>query len=179
MRNRSGRVIAVVAMLGSFLLGGLTYGAVQWAGADGAGVTYYGCLSVKGALSKVGTVSTTLCPKSDQQISWNSVGPQGPPGPAGTSAFGTAPPFAPVSSTGAQCTIGQIILTAGPFAQGVIANGQYLSRTIDPVLFQVIGTQFGDDPNGNGVLFRVPDLQAAAPNGLTYSICDRGVFPTP
>jgi phosphoketolase len=33
---------------------------------------------------------------------------------------------------------------------------------------------------GDGVTtFAVPNLQAAAPNGLTYSICDQGIFPSP
>ena len=79
---------------------------------------------------------------------------------------------------GATCTIGQILLTAAPFAQGVIANGQYLDRTQYTALFDMIGTTYGDDPNGQGILFRVPDLTGAAPNGLTYSICALGVFPS-
>jgi microcystin-dependent protein len=42
-------------------------------------------------------------------------------------------------------------------------------------LFDLIGTLYG----GDGVTtFGLPDLRAAAPNGLTYSICDLGVFPS-
>ena len=41
-------------------------------------------------------------------------------------------------------------------------------------LFSLLGTNFG----GNGVTtFALPDLRAAAPNGLTYSICDEGIYP--
>jgi microcystin-dependent protein len=80
-------------------------------------------------------------------------------------------------ATGRTCTIGEIILSAGPLAPGYVANGQYLNRTQEPVLFDLIGTTFGDDPNNAGILFRLPDLRSAAPNGLTYSICSRGIFP--
>lgn len=55
-------------------------GSIVLAGASGSSTTYYACLS-KGALSKVGTVSPTCAPPS-KVISWNSVGPQGPPGVA-------------------------------------------------------------------------------------------------
>ena len=70
-----------------------------------------------------------------------------------------------------------------PGAQGVIANGQYLNRDQEPVLFAVIGTKYGEDPNypaftSTPYPFRMPDLTSAAPNGLTYSICTRGIFPS-
>ena len=105
-------------------------------------------------------------------------GPQGPPGPSGTSTqFGSNTNTATGGGTGASCTIGEVLLTAGPVAVGYVANGQYLNRTQEPVLFSVIGTKYGDDPNGVGPLFRLPDLGSAAPNGLTYSICSRGVYP--
>ena len=106
-------------------------------------------------------------------------GPQGPQGPAGTTGiFGTGTNNGNSRGTGQTCTIGQILLTAAPFAQGIVANGQYLNRTTDPVLFDYIGTTYGDDPNGAGILFRVPDLTAAAPNGLIYSICNLGIVPS-
>jgi microcystin-dependent protein len=42
------------------------------------------------------------------------------------------------------------------------------------VLFNLYGTLYG----GDGVsTFALPDLRAVAPNGLTYSICDRGTYP--
>jgi microcystin-dependent protein len=50
---------------------------------------------------------------------------------------------------GVTCYIGQVLLTAGPFAPGYKLNGQYLNRTQEPVLFDVIGTTFGDDPNNS------------------------------
>jgi microcystin-dependent protein len=41
-------------------------------------------------------------------------------------------------------------------------------------LFSVIGILYGGDGTTS---FAVPDLRSAAPNGLTYTICDLGVFP--
>ena len=74
--------IGLVAALGAaYLLGGVTVGAVQMAGASGTSTTYHACVS-NGAMSKVGTVSPR-CPSGSQVISWTSVGPQGPRAPRG------------------------------------------------------------------------------------------------
>ena len=103
-----------------------------------------------------------------------ATGPQGPPGP-GATQFGSNTQKG-VSAFGATCTIGQIILSAGPNAVGIPANGQLLSIAQNPLLFRYLQTAFG----GDGVsTFGVPNLNTAAPNGLTYSICDQGTFPSP
>jgi hypothetical protein len=82
-----------------------------------------------------------------------------------------------VEGDGAPGTIGQIVLSAGPIANGVPCNGQLLSRTAYSDLFGVIGTQFGE---GDGTTtFGVPDLRAVAPNNLTYSILTTGSVPVP
>lgn len=101
-------------------------------------------------------------------------GPTGATGPAGTAAlFGTDTSYA-VSGNGTQCTLGEIILTAGSVANGVPAIGQLVPINTNTALFSLLGTTYG----GNGVTtFAFPDLRAAAPNGLTYSICTQGVFP--
>jgi microcystin-dependent protein len=78
---------------------------------------------------------------------------------------------------GATCTLGQILLTASPIATagGVPANGQILAITGNEVLFSLLGTTYG----GNGTTtFALPDLRALAPNNMTYSICDRGDYPS-
>jgi len=102
-------------------------------------------------------------------------GPAGPTGPAGTQAlFGTNTSYA-VAGTGAQCTIGQIILNAGNVANGVPAQGQLILISENAALFSLIGTTYG----GNGTInFALPDLRAYAPNGLTYSICTVGIYPS-
>jgi hypothetical protein len=102
------------------------------------------------------------------------VGPAGPPGPADTQ-FGSNTQKG-ASAFGTTCTVGQIILSAGPNAVGIPANGQLLSIAQNPLLFRYLQTTFG----GDGVTtFGLPNLSTAAPNGLTYSICDQGTFPSP
>ena len=71
--------------------------------------------------------------------------------------------------------MGQIILSAGAVANGVPANGQTLPVNQYEALFALLGTTYG----GNGTTnFLLPNLGSAAPNGLTYSICVVGIFPT-
>ena len=56
-----------------------------------------------------------------------------------------------------------------------MCNGQILPINQNQALFSLLGTTYG----GNGVTtFASPDLRAAAPNGLTYSICYQGIFPS-
>jgi microcystin-dependent protein len=88
--------------------------------------------------------------------------------------FGTNTSVA-VAGTGATCTLGEVILTAGTVANGMPAQGQLLQISSYAPLFSLLGTTYG----GDGVTtFALPDLRSAAPNGLTYSICMTGVFPT-
>jgi microcystin-dependent protein len=72
--------------------------------------------------------------------------------------------------------MGEMILSSGPIAGGIPANGQLLQITKFIGLFQVIGTRYGGDGK---TTFGIPDLRAAAPNGLTYSICAVGVAAIP
>jgi Phage Tail Collar Domain len=88
--------------------------------------------------------------------------------------FGTAFPFAPVPGNGATCTLGEILLTASGVPNGTPAQGQILAINTSTALFSLLGTTYG----GNGTTtFALPDLRGLAPNNLTYSICDSGVFP--
>lgn len=85
MKRRTSRIVAVSALVGAFLLGSATYGAVELAGASGTNTVYYACLSSTGTLSHVGTTkpTATVCKAPSKVISWNSQGPTGPKGPAG------------------------------------------------------------------------------------------------
>lgn len=85
-----GKVGLVVALTAAFLLGGATYGAVVISGASGADTTYYACLTTSKTLIKVGTV-TPNCKNGSQLISWNSTGPQGPPGVTHSCSAGPYP----------------------------------------------------------------------------------------
>jgi hypothetical protein len=102
-------------------------------------------------------------------------GLQGPPGPAGTQAlFGTDTSLAQ-AAFGRDCTLGEIILSAGVRGVGLPADGRLIQISQNTALFALIGTIYG----GNGqTTFALPDLRAAAPNGLTYTICDQGIFPS-
>lgn len=145
------------------------------------------------------------CRSGDQAISWNQTGPMGPAGPKGdTGATGATGPQGAKGDTGAtgpqgpqgpagpgadqfgtgtqhaaagrgtECTIGEVLLTAGSVANGVPANGQILPISQNQALFALLGTMYGGDGQ---TTFALPNLAAAAPNGLTYSICTVGVFP--
>jgi microcystin-dependent protein len=60
-------------------------------------------------------------------------------------------------------------------AGGTPANGQLLAINQNTALFSLLGTTYG----GNGVTtFQLPDLRSITPNGMTYSICDEGIFPS-
>ena len=88
--------------------------------------------------------------------------------------FGTNTSLAAAGS-GALCTVGQIMLTAGLVANGIPATGQLLPIAGNTVLFTLLGNIYG----GDGVTtFAIPDLRGVAPNGLTYTICTLGVFPS-
>jgi microcystin-dependent protein len=100
-------------------------------------------------------------------------GPKGDPGP-GVAGLGTNTGGAAAGS-GGQCMIGQVILTAGVVANGIPADGQLLPISEYTPLFSLLGTNYG----GNGInTFALPDLRSVTPNGMTYSICAVGIFPT-
>lgn len=102
-------------------------------------------------------------------------GPQGPPGPAGTDGVFGANTNTASSGLSRTCFLGEIMLSSGPVAGSLPASGQLVSVTKFLSLFQVIGKTYG----GDGInTFGIPDLRAAAPNGLTYSICVTGFAPT-
>ena len=93
--------------------------------------------------------SAASCKPTETAITWNVQGPAGPAGSAGapgatgpTGPSGSSSPDArfggeflgyPTNSAaegrGRDCTLGEIILTAGSVANGTPANGQLLSRS--------------------------------------------------
>jgi len=139
------------------------------------------------------------CRPPEVPITWNQLGPVGPTGPQGepgatgatgptgpTGAEGPEGPAGPdprfgsdtnwaAAGHGRECTLGEIILTAGAVANGLPANGQILAISENQALFALLGTTYG----GDGITtFALPDLSDVAPNGLTYSICLFGIFPS-
>ena len=108
------------------------------------------------------------------------IGPQGPPDQTTwdyLSRFG--------ENTGAavearwECMMGEIMLSAGSVAKGVPAAGQLLSKTLYPRLYSLIGTTYGGDGGDGYGSFRLPDLRPVTPNGMTYTICVDGWYPSP
>jgi hypothetical protein len=79
-----------------------------------------------------------------------------------------------VAGEGAERTLGQVLLTAGDIANGVPAGGQVLLIKDHVALFSLLRTTYG----GNGkTTFELLNLKSVAPDHMTYSICDRGIFP--
>jgi hypothetical protein len=143
---------------------------------DAAGTTIHGCENTKTGALTVLLKSGAKCARGTTALSWNTAGPRGPKGPAGTAALFGKKTGAAVQGTGATCTTGEVILSAGRLANGMPARGQILLISQNQALFSLIGTKYG----GNGTsTFALPNLTAAAPDGLTYSICVSGDFPQP
>jgi Phage Tail Collar Domain/Collagen triple helix repeat (20 copies) len=109
-----------------------------------------------------------------------ATGPAGPQGPAGTPGnndfageFGSDA-HAADGASGEECTVGEVTLTAGRVANGMIADGRTLQISDYTELYILLGARFG----GNGTTnFALPNLTSLAPNGLTYSICVNGLYP--
>jgi len=160
--SKTFRVVIVTALVTAALTVGVT--AAVTAGASGTNTTYYACLK-SGKLTGVGTIAPTCKPPATP-ISWNS-----------TTAFGTGTGTATTGGGGASCTtVGEVILTAGSTASAgsFPADGRLLLISAFPNLFTLLGTQYG----GNGTTnFALPNLNAAAPNGLSYAICWSGAYP--
>lgn len=79
---------------------------------------------------------------------------------------------------GNSCTIGDIILSVNSYSLGgnaAAADGTILQISQYAALFSLLGTRFG----GNGTsTFALPNLKAATPSGLQYSICVLGYYPS-
>ena len=77
---------------------------------------------------------------------------------------------------GATCTLGEMILSASPsVTNGMPANGQMELIRDHHALFALLGTTYGGDGK---TTFALPDMRSVTPNHMTYSICDRGHFPS-
>jgi hypothetical protein len=118
-------------------------------------------------------------------------GPQGPQGVQGPAAsipqvltdfstvLGTSIHLIPVGFKIPQtCNIGDIILSVNGYrspGNAIPADGSLLPIQNNTALFTLIGTKFGGDGT---TTFGVPNLTKAAPNGMAYSICLNGIFPS-
>jgi hypothetical protein len=179
MRMRSIVPFAAAAVL---ISGGAAAAAAATTGTPASvtltGKTIHGCVRPKTGALTILLKSGASCPKGTTALSWNTTGPRGPRGAAGTTTlFGSKTNTAATGSSGETCTLGSVLLTAGTTGPvGTLpADGQLLQISSNAALFSLLGTKYG----GNGkTTFALPNLRKAAPNGLTYSVCaTAGVFP--
>jgi hypothetical protein len=173
-KYRHFRTIAEIVGALVLLSGGATAAAAVLPSA--ASNTIHGCASARtGALSVLLKAKET-CPKGTTALTWNITGPPGPSGTTGVLGSKTNEAKVNSSDQGVECTLGQVLLTAGTTFTGneMPADGQLLSIAQNTALFSLFGTEYG----GNGTTtFGVPNLKKAAPDGLTYTVCVAGVFP--
>jgi Phage Tail Collar Domain len=153
-------VISILALV-------IAVGGVASATIPGTNGTIHACHAANGALRVIDPSAGGKCQPAEVPLQWNSG--------AAFAAFGHHTGAASASD-GADCTIGQILLSASPShnGDGLNANGQLLQIHRHAPLFALIGTTYGGDGK---TTFALPDLRQEAPNHMTYSICDHGRFP--
>ena len=160
-------IAAIAAIATTVVLGGVSYASIP----DGAGVIH-GCYKAQGVAYPLNVLNNSVhasCPAGYKALKWYA----SPPGVGVGTGAATAG-----TSGGATCTLGEVSLFAqhGPYlpTHYLIANGQLQSISGDVELYDLIGTTYGGDGN---TTFALPNLQALAPNHMTYAICDNGNFP--
>jgi hypothetical protein len=160
-------IIALMIVTVALVAGGVSFAAIP----DSSGVVH-GCYKAQGTAYPLNVLNTAVhpsCPSGYTAIHWDA----SPPGiGVGTGKATDAP------SGGATCTMGQIQLFAQQGAyipdNFAVAKGQLLSIALNTTLFALLGTTYGGDGK---TTFALPNIQALAPNHMTYAICLNGVFP--
>src|SRR5512139_865400 len=128
----------------------------------------YGCYKKNNGQLRI-VKDPAQCRPPEVPITWNQIGPVGPTGPQGepgaTGAMGPTGPTGPegpegpagadprfgsdtnwaAAGNGRECTLGEIILTAGSVANGLPAGGQLLPISQNQALFALLGTTYGGD----------------------------------
>ena len=160
-------LVAVVAALAAVAVSAIGYASIP-----STGGTISACKQGDGSIRLIDKQAGESCAGTDQLVEWN----KGVRAKALANRFGADTGGAAFAS-GAECTLGQVLLTASPAktAGGLPANGQLLPIAENEALFQLLGTTYGGDGE---VTFRLPDLRPVAPDHMTYSICVFGAFPT-
>ena len=165
VRYRHIRTVAEIAGALILLSGTAAVAASAATASSPASPTIRGCASTKTGALSVLLKAGARCRRGTKAVNWN------------TALFGAKTnQAATAAGTTSTCTLGQIILTAGMTAAPgtLLADGQILQISSNAALFSLLGTKYG----GNGkTTFALPDLRNAAPDGLSYSICEFGVFP--
>jgi hypothetical protein len=95
--------------------------------------------------------------------------------PGARGAFGHPNGGAVYTAPAKECFVGEVYMSAGISAGGLPAAGQILPIGAYTELFSQIGNRFGGDVTQNN--FALPDLRGQAPDGITYLICAKGIYP--
>jgi Phage Tail Collar Domain len=164
VRYRHIRTVAEIAGALILLSGTAAVAASAATASSHPSPTIRGCVSTKTGALTVLLKAGASCRRGTKALSWN------------TALFGAKTNQAAAGTAGAQCTLGEVILTAGTTAtaETAPADGQILKISSFTALYSLLGTKYG----GNGkTTFALPNLRNAAPDGLTYSICEFGIFP--
>ncbi len=164
-----------LAVIATGVVAMLMLGSFAWASIPDEAGTIHGCYDKGTGVLRV-TDTTTNTPKrctaKELALEWQK-------GAAGADKlvgqFGTDTGKA-AAGWGAECTFGQVILTASTrvTAGGIPADGRLLAISQNTALFTLLGNTYGGDGQ---TTFALPDMRSITPNHMTYSICDAGVFP--
>ena len=186
---------------GVLVLVALIAASIGWA-VTPQGTTIHGCYDKTSGQLRFTNPDTNVpkgCTVKEAALDWSQMGPQGVQGQAGpqgeTGPQGPTGPSDPAAQAfiakfgdpnttgnastayGAGCTVGEVLLTAAGqwTAGGLPADGRLMPIMQNTALFSLLGTRYGGDGKSS---FALPDLRAVTPNGMTYSICVSGVFPS-
>jgi hypothetical protein len=158
----------------SAALAALAFGSFAWAAIPDATGTIRACYDKNnGALRVMDTETNTpkRCTAKEAGLDWYKGSPATD---AYVSRFGNDTGNA--LATQMPCTLGEVELTAGTrAAAGVPAIGQPLPINQNVALFALLGDKYGGDGK---TTFALPDLRPVTPNGMTYSICIYGDWPS-
>lgn len=158
------RLAAEIAAAVLLLSAGAAAAATSSVPSGLTGSRIHGCANARTGAVSIVLKSGGFCPAGTDAVYWNSA------------LLGSKTDRATGGSGGATCTMGQVILTAGTTAPAgtLPADGRRLSIASNTALFSLLRTQYGGDGR---ITFALPDLRAAAPNGLSYSVCVLGIYP--
>jgi hypothetical protein len=158
----------------SAALAALALGSFAWAAIPDATGTIHACYDKNTGALRVTNPETNVpkgCMAKEAAVEWYKGSPA-----ADTyiSRFGNDTGNA--VTTQMPCTLGEVKLTAGSrAAAGVPAIGQLLPIAQNVALFALLGDKYGGDGK---TTFALPDLRPVTPNGMTYSICIYGGWPS-
>ena len=155
-------------------LAALALGSFAWAAIPDSTGTIHACYDKNNGTLRVTNPDTNLpkgCTAKENALEWYKGSPE-----ADTYVSRFANNTGHATATAMTCTLGEVKLTAASKTPGgVPANGQLMPIAQNAALFALLGTKYGGDGKST---FALPDLRPVTPNGMTYSICTQGLWPS-